>query len=467
MESDEGMEMADGMDVDVERLDPVNEAQQEPLVDNPSMDLDAYVSEYEGNTKISRLCFIANRCPSFRMEAYQICHSELKKMGSRPQLQRDIALKLQSASAASNVPCDVQPLAPAEVKEQLERLKKHRETLEASLKIHRVNMVKENIRVGYMELGDHFYATGDLQTALKVYQRCRDHTSSAAHVIQLCRSIIKVSLELLNVANLLNYVAKADTTCGADSKSSFENAVLATEMHCAAGLGHLIIGDHDHAATAFLQASFEHCNFPTMLSRKDVATYGGLCALACLSRQEIKKEVLTNAGFKDFLELFPEMREIIKDFSQSRYGSCLATMERIKPDLLLDMHLSVHVDALYKRIREKMLVQYFSPFLTVDAHVMADAFGITTAALEEEFAKLIASGMVQARIDSDKKVFHARRVNKRSKTFAKAIAVGTQYQIHTQSILIRTAMIKAGLCVQAKRGNNMHIDHYAPMDESS
>lgn len=98
-------------------------------------------------------------------------------------------------------------------------------------------MVQESIRVGYMELGDHLYDTGDLQTALKVYQRCRDHTSSVAHVIQLCRSVIKVSLEIPNVVNLLNYVAKAETTLSANgNKSSTENAALATEINCAAGM---------------------------------------------------------------------------------------------------------------------------------------------------------------------------------------------------------------------------------------
>lgn len=43
-------------------------------------------------------------------------------------------------------------------------------------------------------------------------------------------------------------------------------------------------------------------------SLQDVATYGGLCALATFSRQELRSKVLDNIGFSSFLELAPEAR---------------------------------------------------------------------------------------------------------------------------------------------------------------
>ena len=39
-----------------------------------------------------------------------------------------------------------------------------------------------------------------------------------------------------------------------------------------------------------------------------MATYGGLCALAALDRSELQSRVLSNIGFKEFLELVPEVR---------------------------------------------------------------------------------------------------------------------------------------------------------------
>ena len=42
---------------------------------------------------------------------------------------------------------------------------------------------------------------------------------------------------------------------------------------------------------------------------------------------------------KQFLDLVPDVREIISDFYHSRYSSCLALMEKIRGDLLLDMYM--------------------------------------------------------------------------------------------------------------------------------
>ena len=75
-----------------------------------------------------------------------------------------------------------------------------------------------------------------------------------------------------------------------------------------------------------------------------------------------------------------------------------------RPDLELDMHLHSHVKALYDEIRSRALVQYFSPFVTVDLNRMAAAFNSPVGQLESELAALIMGGKISARIDSHNKV---------------------------------------------------------------
>ena len=96
--------------------------------------------------------------------------------------------------------------------------------------------------------------------------------------------------------------------------------------------------------------------------------------------------------------------------AQGRYsGLCkcltftnLSTLN--KPDLLLDIHLHDHVTSLYQKIRSKALVQYFSPFISVDLNVMASAFNTDVLGLEKELSGLIMEGSIEARIDSHNKV---------------------------------------------------------------
>ena len=68
------------------------------------------------------------------------------------------------------------------------------------------------------------------------------------------------------------------------------------------------------------------------------------------------------------------------------------------------MYIAPHVATLYTQIRNRGLIQYFTPYLTADLHRFAAAFNTTVPALEDEIMQLILDGQIQARIDSHNKV---------------------------------------------------------------
>lgn len=63
------------------------------------------------------------------------------------------------------------------------------------------------------------------------------------------------------------------------------------------------------------------------------------------------------SSFKSFLELEPQIRDILFKFNESKYAICLKLMDQIKDHLLLDMYLSPHVNTLYSCIRQRALRQ--------------------------------------------------------------------------------------------------------------
>lgn len=66
------------------------------------------------------------------------------------------------------------------------------------------------------------------------------------------------------------------------------------------------------------------------------------------------------------------------------------------PSLLqLDMHLCDHVEHLYTSIRNRALIQYTTPFTSVDLKHMAEAFSTTIEGLEVELAALIMENQIQ------------------------------------------------------------------------
>ncbi|KAF3682698.1 COP9 signalosome complex subunit 1 [Capsicum annuum] len=115
-------------------------------------------------------------------------------------------------------------------------------------------------------------------------------------------------------------------------------------------------------------------NYTEVIAPQDVATYGGLCALA---------------------KLVPEIRELIHDFYTSHYASCLEYLGNLKANLMLDIHLHDHVETLYDQIRSKALIQYTHPFVSVDLNMMANAFKTSVAGLEKELEALITDNQIQ------------------------------------------------------------------------
>jgi COP9 signalosome complex subunit 1 len=215
-----------------------------------------------------------------------------------------------------------------------------------------------------------------------------------------------------------SYVSRAESgaesavgvvDAGAGGNSSHKEAqaqrlAAAARLKAAAGLAELASHKYRNAARCFLQAralsphdclqiEMDHFSYPDLLTSRDVAVYGSLCALATYSRVDLQKHVLQNNVFKQFLELEPQLSELIRRFTESAYSKCLAIMaanrDRVSCpmpchvmrqwhlQLSLDMYLSAHVNPLFEQIRRRGLVQYFSPFLSADMNLMAQAFQST------------------------------------------------------------------------------------------
>ena len=178
-----------------------------------------------------------------------------------------------------------------------------------------------------------------------------------------------------------------------------------------------------------------------------------MCALASLDRSDLKKDVLENPTFRTAMEAAPEVRACVEDFYNSRYSSLFDGLERLRPQLALDLHLHDHVDALYDAIRRRALVQYVEPFSAVDLRRMADAFRVDdVAAMEHEVGALIADEQISARIDSQRKTLHKRRADSRATTYADALEAGRLFTKVIHAMLLRTSLIRNECTVKGASG---------------
>ncbi|KQJ97504.1 hypothetical protein BRADI_3g31500v3 [Brachypodium distachyon] len=273
-------------------------------VSGDQFDLEAYAAQYSGRTRVARLLFIAGKCGSEPMwlDALRLAYDESLK-GEDTTLHHDVSARI----AGRLGPRYGVDLAWSDAVERRALMRKDK--LDSELNGYRTNLIKESIRMGYNDFGDFHYARGQLSEALKSYIRTRDYCTNPKHVVQMCMNVILVSIELGQFMHVSNYVSKAEQT------PEDIDPVTVAKLRAAAGIAYLGTNKYKLAARKFIETGSElRNNYSEVIAPQDVAIYGALCALASFDRSELKSKVIDNYNFRNFLELVPEVRELVHDF---------------------------------------------------------------------------------------------------------------------------------------------------------
>ena len=332
------------------------------------------------------------------------------------------------------------------------------------------------MQMGNEDLGNHYYSIGDLNNAVKAYSRMRDYCTLPAHIASTSFRMIQVAIEQGNWLAVQSQVHKIRNL----QMKTDDAARNQPKTQAAMGLYQMCTGEYHDAATSFLATDASLTDtYNEVLSSNDVAVYGGLCALASMDRHELQTKVLENASFRNFLELEPHVRRAISFFCSSKYAQCLDILEAYRADYLLDIYLQPHVPNIYRRIRTKSIVQYFTPFSRVTLDAMTETFGTTATPhqvepasqsngatnqsqpIEDELISLIEKGILDAKIDLEARVLVAKESNVRADVHAEAQEMVKAYIREARMRLLRINAINAGLEIKApqKSGKQqMNVD---------
>lgn len=178
---------AEPMQVDVPLEDNENNESECYVVENPTLDLETYSAAYTGFAKLYRLMFVADHCPSLRLESLKMAISYVMTTYN-VSLYQSLHKKLAEAVASAGLPDiavqmgsqDIPVLDTIWVESKTKKAAIKLEKLDTDLKNYKTNSIKESIRRGHDDLGDHYLDCGDLTSALKCYSRARDYCTAAS-----------------------------------------------------------------------------------------------------------------------------------------------------------------------------------------------------------------------------------------------------------------------------------------------
>lgn len=359
--------------------------------------------------------------------------------------------------------------------------------LESELKGYKNNLIRESIRMGQEDLANHHVATGGpvpdhssvggihragYNAAMEAFAKMRDYCNTPTHISAMHLRMIYTSFVQAVHAQQILGMNGAGHFSGAQINSGRiktagvkeeEQAKLTPIASVSIGIAYLGLSEYRNAALAFMSTPFEYHNlgpvhgsdFERLLaSANDVAIYGGLCALATMTRQELIDNVL-GGPFRQFLEQEPHMRKAIGLYTTAKYQACIELLNHYYSDWSLDIFLGVHatqagthVDALFARIRERSITAYFSSFSEVTLNALASTFPPLTQdpnAMQKEVMHMIENKTLDARIDVVNGVLVAPRKELRASAHAEAKKAAEEIERTLLLRLHRVNMVLAGL----------------------
>ncbi|KAK6719807.1 hypothetical protein SNK05_002932 [Fusarium graminearum] len=411
--------------------------------EQPKLDLDLYISNYTGRTRIDRLIQIGKSSVPLCIDALKLAIVEAKAGSDLTQYAE--------AWNCLRVAAPQEPEAQLETEwvDRVERENKAETTrLESQLKQYRHNLIKESIRMGNEDLGQHFEKTGNLEAAAEAYNRMRQDVTTTKHIIDCGIHLVNVYIAKRDWTMVLNNLGKIVGVQSGDEERMYQPYTKLVSGIALLGLKH-----YKDAANNFLQVDFAlpPAQYNHIASPNDIAVYGGLLALATMERNELQARVLDNQSFRSFLENESHIRKAISLFVNGRYSSCLAILESVRNDYLLDVYLQRHISTLYSQIRNKCIVQYFIPFSCVTIESLNKAFASEGESVETELVTMIREGDLKAHLDAKNKLLIAVQPNPRLVMQKQALDVSRQYEQEAKDRLRRMNIIAAGLEIVGKR----------------
>ena len=314
--------------------------------------------------------------------------------------------------------------------------------------------------MGYDDLGQHYHAVGDLTKSNKAYSTMRDYCTTNSHIVIMNMHLINVSVDQNSWFAAQNHVQRIRGSAGGHKYPEAEKN--SAKLSAAHGLASLAQSNYKDAAMEFLATDprmstaklddpSDEESYNEVLTPNDVAIYGGLCALASMTREELQTKVLDNSDFRNYLELEPHIRRAISHFVSAKYSQCLSILDSYKADYLLDIYLQPHLSRLYADIRSKAIRQYFIPFSSATLAALAGAFNTDEPTIEFELTELIKSKELDARIDLVDRVLLAKQVDARRQVHADALSAAKEHERTAHLRILRMAMLNAGLDVKSPR----------------
>ncbi|KAJ1971218.1 cop9 signalosome complex subunit [Dimargaris verticillata] len=397
--------------------------------------VDTYAQSYAGPMRLARLLFIINEHPELRGSAFQSLVHELHQNTINVALYTQVYELLADSYANDAWAASIPSMDCSWLEQTQQRNRDTLERLESELKGHRNHLLKDSVRLGYLELGEFYLQTGDTNAATKCYLRAREYCAHPTQYMDLFVRLMTLGLLTKQWPLVTTYLQRLSTY----TFKTKPTPALQEQVLCIQALLHIRQGNYAEAVDHLTQLPRDPDQFsPQILSTRDVATLAVLCALADQPRSYIQNILRYNHRFKLYLETSTLAKHLIAAFHRSQFNQARAYLDTIVRTLAQDMFLAETASSMQEKIHTAMLLAYMRPYSVIDMRQMAMAFEIPSDKLEQHVFDLLSANRLTAQIDGQTKVIYCHSIKTNCPATKEMALIQLGAQVTEQTELLAT-----------------------------
>ena len=152
--------------------------------------------------------------------------------------------------------------------------------------------------------------------------------------------------------------------------------------------------------------------------------YALLTAIMTLSRNDLKKKIVTNPQVISVIRDVPNMQQLLRAIYDCDYSTFLQTLLVIHPRIVNDRYLGPHATYVVREYRILAYSQFLEAYRSVMMSSMAASFGLSLELLDKELSRFIAAGRINAKIDKVGDIVETSRPDVKSAQYAEIVKKG-------------------------------------------
>jgi len=274
-------------------------------------------------------------------------------------------------------------------------------------------------------------------------------SSASTNHIAECERIIETSVAPANTGAERGMMSRPS---GKDDKKQFyPNPSDVLRCKIIRALTHVINEKPELCASVLLNLPQSCIDVPDdkindIATVSDLVMYTVLCSMAKMGREELRRNVVENTNFREWLERSDceDYKDLLNWFFHCDWNHAWSMLDTVCEKAKYDMFFGRLVGQLKFDIKERMMLQYCKPYQSISLAAMSKSFGVSTEELEERLIRLIELGKLSARVDGINHLVFRFTPDARTEAFEATVKAGKTFDDWTDRDIFYSNIIDDG-----------------------